>query len=464
MFVPITGGALAQQPTNQWEAPDRISITGNFSRFNSLVADSSGNLHAIWSEDSELSKESIRLDSIYYTTMDKSMWGNPIDIFAAHPGSTVEVMRLRIDERGYLHAMWISDTLFYAKVHVSEAMNVRAWQVTNLGEHVFGADMVLGDRGEEINIVYIIQRESVQHIRSFDGGVIWSSAVTVWKSTPDESAYDIRIEKNQDNILHAAWDIQTAARNWDPDRIMYARSIDGGKTWVDLHEVQEPSGQVSIGFDQEGGVHIFWNNPVWDDQGRLHILSRDGGGTWSQVKRIFPGFSGLAKWPVMAQDSTGTLHLVFAANSPSFSDPRIFHTIWLGDHWAEPEFVRYDFQRTEGPSLAISEGNQLHVLWFSYTAEDYGIWHTNTIIESPVTEFHSVPTLIVDAVQTKTTIPTTDPRSNQTTGTTPTPQKPPFAKEPVVKDHQTPLLFSIVVGILPVLVLVAVIIAFRTRS
>ena len=464
LFVLIIMGALlnarnvfAQRPEGPWSVPVRITETEGFARDNFLVVDSSGNLHAVWSESFEHPQDTSALDTIYYATWDGSQWSKPVDIFAARSGGRARAMRLRVDSLGYLHALWVSEDLLYAKVHLSEALNVSAWKINRIREQAVGADFVVDESGQQVDIAYIVERQGIYFIRSTDGGNTWSPAETVWIPKSVESAGTVRLEKAKDGTLHIAWGVETQERNWDPDRIGYARSLDGGVSWGDYQEVFEPSSQVSIGFDQNGGVHLFWNNPVRDSLGRFHMWSMDGGFTWSPVKRVFPSYEGQTKFPAMAQDGSGVLHLVFAANSPLASDPRIFHTYWQGDHWAPPEPVQRDLARTEGPSLAIRGGNELHVIWFSYTLEDFGVWYTSTKINAQATEFSPVPPPEIVATPIPIVTPTLAEENEGLSTPTPTPRIVDFNDGPLDTSSQPSPSLPVALGILPVLALIIVV-------
>ena len=131
----------AQDTFHQWESPSKITYSGNFVSQPFMVSDSGGVLHAIWSE-SVLGQNDQRPDTIYYASWDGTRWSNPMDIFATDENGRAEAQRLRIDEKGYLHALWISsdDGLVYSKSHVTQSNNYRSWNLTIIPENVHRAD------------------------------------------------------------------------------------------------------------------------------------------------------------------------------------------------------------------------------------------------------------------------------------------------------------------------------------
>ena len=386
--------AHAQDTIHQWESPTKITNSGNFAPQPFMVSDSSGVLHAIWSEG-VLVQNDQRTDTIYYASWDGNRWSRPLDIYAVPEGGRAVSTRIRIDQHGYLHAMWVSniDGLVYAKKHISQSNDFRSWKMTFFPESAWVGDLAISPDGNKIFIIYSQDQSGLYLIRSLDDGNNWSSPINIWESTEGNDTIDrSRIEMSKDGILHVAWDVMTAERQWNPDSVGYARSLDDGSTWQDYKIIQEPSSQVSIGFDEDGAMHLFWNNTATDPNGRFHMLSRDNGFTWSPMERIFIGYRGLTKLGAFAQDGDGILHLIFAANPPDQGTPSIFHTYWDKTYWHEPELISGDLIKTEGPAVAIIAGKNIHALWFTYEQNDWGIWHTWTTIQASSLELQTIPT------------------------------------------------------------------------
>jgi len=398
-----------------WSAPIRVSEPGGFAYSPFVVADEAGNLHAVWSEnDTDPSEEDLQLETVYYARKDDTGWTTPIDIFIAPTGGQARVNRLRIDRAGRLHMLWSqAPYMVYATALAGNAASARAWQARSIAESVTYADLAVSS-DDVLHIVYILDRQGIYYIQSQDNGAHWSSPTTIWR-TPDteHSSGSVRIEVGEDGVIHVAWGISGNDHGWKPMGIAYARSVDSGQTWEQTLTVMEGDNLPNIGFDQQGGVHLVWDNPAGSILGRGHAWSTDNGKTWQRVERIFPGYRGQTLWPVIARDSAGTLHLVFAANSPKSGESQVFHSMWSGNTWTEPKVISGNLFGGESPSLAISEGNRLNVMWFSYRSQDYGIWYTAAEANAPSIAPRPLPTAatVVLPSPKDTSSPTPSPAS-----------------------------------------------------
>jgi hypothetical protein len=369
----------------EWANPIKISNNNKFAYTPFLVSDSAGNLHVVWSQnDQELKEEDLDLDTIYYATNSYGDWSLPVDIFVAKDNGQARVTRLRIDQNDRLHVLWVGrPNILYANAYVLEAGNLKSWKTISIAENAYFSDLAISLDGT-LHIVYILDRDGIYYTHSSDEGQEWSIPNKIWQAPDYEhSSGSVRIEVDENDIIHVAWGITAGSNNWNPIGIVYARSEDKGETWNTTLEVMEGDNLPNIGFDGSGGVHVVWDNPAGTNVGRGHAWSQDSGKTWKTIERIFPGYRGQTLWPVMASDSAGTLHLITAANSPESGESQIFHSIWETDKWLEPQLVSKDHFGGEGPSIAVSEGNLLNLVWFSYHPDEYSIWYSRAQSEAP---------------------------------------------------------------------------------
>jgi hypothetical protein len=136
--------------------------------------------------------------------------------------------------------------------------------------------------------------------RSTNGGLTWSAPRIISDATTGEfqvqGAYPM---VTADGILHITWvDFQT-------NQVRYVRSTDHGATFsdpVDIATANEPpsplpnanyrtallpQGAVDTGYSQyQGSLYVAWNDYRNDDTDIYLTISRDGGDTWSQERRV----------------------------------------------------------------------------------------------------------------------------------------------------------------------------------
>lgn len=461
-FVRGTPGFVLQaqsEPQLEWSDPIRVSQSGNWAHAPFIVADPEGTLHLVWSESVEQPTNILNSDTIFYASNSNGVWTAPNDIFAAPDGGQAIVNRLRSDRSGYLHILWVSRPgIVYAMAPPGQAGSARMWLSNRLAENAWIADFALAPDGT-VHLVYILDRQGIYYTQSVDNGKHWLPPVAVW-FTPDtnHSGTGVRIEMGGDGTLHVAWGVSAAAKSWNPTGIAYARSTDNGVTWTTTLDVQEGDNFPNIGIDSLGGIHLVWDNPADTTVGRGHAWSTDGGETWHIVERVFAGYRGSTLWPVMAQDSAGTLHLVFSANGPTAGSPQVWHSVWQNDRWGAPDLITPDMYGGEGPSMAISEGNRLHAVWFSYIPKEYGIWYATA--QSPAPWIPPQPIL---AASPTPTVPPTD-----TPAPTPSVTQETLAAAPDRDRVQTepvqvrPPWWPVGVAIVPVLLLILLVSVSRT--
>lgn len=454
--------AMAQGPkVTKWSAPTRISQSGNFAYLPFIVADQSGTLHVVWSESVADPLNELALDTIFYATRRGYEWSKPIDIFAVSEPATAVVNRLRLDRSGVLTLLWVDRAghIVLAIAPSTDAGSARAWKAVQVSEPAWLADFAFGRDGA-VHLVYVLDRQGIFYAQSGDGGATWSVTSTVWNMPTDQySSGSVRIEVGPDGTIHVAWGLTAASMRWNPVGVLYARSTDNGRNWETTLNVQEGDNLPSIGFDAQANLHLVWNNPAASMMGRGHAWSTDSGVTWKGPERIFPGYRGQTMWPAMAQDSAGTLHLITCANPPTAGVSQTFHTEWQGESWSGPQAISGEFYGGEGPSVAVSGGNQLHVVWFSYGghvgSSQYGIYYAMGQGPAPSVSFQPKAELLPTA--------TASPSVPTPTAVSPSPTRP-IVSSSVVKmqmvdgsflTHSAELAF--LAGLVPVMLLIAVV-------
>lgn len=146
------------------------------------------------------------------------------------------------------------------------------------------------------------EREHRSHvIYSDDGGVTWTLGGIVAQAGGNESSV---VElKNGDLVLN----MRNKNRDLHKCRA-WAVSKDGGQTWSEMRyeeQLEEPRCQANIlnyhaAWDRPGKVLLF-SNPA-DADGRVNMTikkSADGGRTWQEAVRVFPGHSAYSDMAVL---------------------------------------------------------------------------------------------------------------------------------------------------------------------
>jgi hypothetical protein len=304
--------------------------------------------------------------------------------------------------------------------------------------------------------------------RSTDGGITWTAPINLSRLT-EAGAYRVQIKVDAQDTVHVSWD-----EGWDqqslegePREGAYRFSKDGGKTWspqITFSYPDSTNAQIAIGSDNQGSVLAVWQATSRNEL--FYTWSEDGGISWSPPG-VIPGIFARAYNDTffdayeMETDSAGNIHLVAVGRSrlPESSTDviplRIYHLTWDGTSWLEPETLAV-YTPNQGypeyPRLAISEGNQLHVVWFT-RGEQFGVWYSSTQTDAP----HQTPVPI--NTPTPTPLPTSTPIPPPTATPLPTPEV--SSADPPEGLYTESRVVRLAMAISPMFILVIIIAIFK---
>lgn len=181
----------------------------------------------------------------------------------------------------------------------------------------------------------------------------------------------------------------------DANLLYYLRSDDNGGAWTEPFLVTpEPDfGEINVATFGEDVVHLVWNGRA-GRHGRYHRWSTDGGQTWRDIAEIIApapinpiGNGGLTGFPALAVDNTGRLHMVTTANQGNF------YLNWQNNNWSTSTLISTGLTgrgvtgrsgSLEQPSIALSEGNRLHVVFHDGFER---IWYMGAVTDA----LHEMP-------------------------------------------------------------------------
>jgi hypothetical protein len=358
----------------------------------------------------------------------------------------------------------------YARAPACCADNPRNWsQPESLGSPVLATTALVADEQGHLHAAFASQEtQGIVYRRSDDGGNTWPVLVDLpgGLRLSDEYAVYPRLAVDGRGRVHAVWTVEP----WPGRAVMYARSDDGGGTWsepemIDLstrEEYEEGYGPLLIDVEAYGEdeIHLIWEGAPTIE--RTHIWSSDGGGTWSDMRPLFPEVSrvGRAGWNDMAVDSAGMLH---AVSVRAVGPP--LHAMWNGILWSSTDEIVTTGPATSGTEylrMAISRGNTLHVVWTrKVIGEVFTVWYARG--QAPVPELPGKPLPTLWPILTPTPILATPTFEALTLLPTRTAD---FETGTTSKSSQlvnSPA-SAVVAGIIPtVLIIVAVVVGLKIR-
>lgn len=457
-LIPAQKAALGQvlpptpTPTaagGTWSEPMAFDRTGWFP---DIAADASGRIHVAWSNSLIYSVGNAALregyDIVLYSTSadDGITWSTINEVAALKQGvvGSVEVTRpsMAVSQAGVLHMSFRDMNVHYSNASAQVAGDAQYWTKVQQVTTFMGYFSKVGvDSQGRVHMFFTENVSSSDCLSCYhlfyrysdDGGETWSNEADISVLPTGVGKPNILIDR-QDNI-HVVWESGrggTLGTVSDPTSVLYAVSYNRGESWSQPltvgGDVTERSRNVTIGQDGSGNIIIVW----WGlpDDLVFYQVSADNGLSWNKPTQIpnvwgiwFAYTSRLDTYS-MATDSAGNLHLVMVGRTAAAETTmRLLHLVWNGTTWSFPEpIVSYQGDAPEWPRIAISNGNQLNVVWFvrgedfiwNAAGDAYKIWYSKKTVNAPFVapvEFPEpvLPTMVMRAtpvvIDTPTPIP-----------------------------------------------------------
>lgn len=383
LILGMSSSSIVNAQTGGWDQPVNISATAGYSTYPSIVVDGAGNVHVVWCEADD-PEEPTFCNAIYYAFFDGQAWSQPVDIVIAGITERVNTPVLAIDAAGVLHMTWVGafgDRVMYSQAYAPLASSGRHWllpmSVSPSASTTSDPDIAVSPDGT-VHIVFAVQygqNSGIFHTSSFDGET-WTSPVPIYGN--DSAAMIVaqpRLAVDSGNGLHVSWAEANYPETYPPIGLRYARSLDGGKSWEEMHSITGPYNWVGIHAPNASEIHLVWSGTS-TDRHKFHSWSSDRGVSWSRpVETLEVG--GQQGWAALASDAVGRVHLFQVAGS---LDESLKYQVWSSGSWSLP--VTLLTRLPEAPNhpynadLAVGLGNQLHGLTtqFLETPAGSGYW------------------------------------------------------------------------------------------
>lgn len=385
--VPVRGQAKVEPV--RWDEPIQLSNPAYLAWAPVIVADVSGQVHVMWSQtmlDVPVPGEG---DTIFYTRSDGTQWIEPVDVLVSSRSRGAEFPDIVIDGAGVLHAVWGTggrdSELMYAHAPVCCADDPHQWSAPlSLGSPVNLTTALVVDNLGRLHAAFAsVETGGIVYRRSDDGGLTWPVWVDILGgivADDDQSAYP-RLTVDASGRVHLVWSVLP----WSGQRVMYARSDDGGDHWLapriiddaGSERYEESYGPIFIDIEAHGAatLHLIWDGAPTVE--RNHLWSYDAGESWLGPDILFPELTivGRQGWNDMVVDSNGTLHAVCLGKNPRYDS-------WPGD--PSQSTIIGDMHSAEFMRLALGLNNHLHAVWMDHESpEHHTVWYVHGMTSAP---------------------------------------------------------------------------------
>ncbi len=404
-----------------------------------MIADRSGNLHAMWSESTGTQNDT----ALVAASRINGRWSLPAKVLRSPSSAGVtanqaEQPTLAIDAGQKVHAAWTSGlfgSLYYSWAPVSDVGSAQRWAeplpLITPGTIASKPDLAVNPASSDIYLIYTIpynEGRGVYVLRSSDGGGTWLTPTLVFDATAAQwpgvdkarLVYD-----SASQVLHAAWLRTTLPGTTGSQALYYARSSDQGQTWSKPQLIVE--GQVDwprLAIINTGQVYLAWNlapgqsaatlsgsNTVWGQ------LSADGGEEWFAPSAVFE--SSEISGPIgLYGNSAGALYIAAVGRDASNQSALLFAE-WGGQAWRGRESVPLGQGPAAGNAAALAgTSGQLEALlklqiWNNAGMPSFEVTNTGrpvaTTAATPAPTFTPVPTVTPTATPLPTATATPRP-------------------------------------------------------
>jgi hypothetical protein len=472
----LAAGKQALAQGGGWSEPVMLSTNTESSWWPDVAVDDHGHAYAVWNSGREQG------DLLMYSAWDGQKWSEPKDIVLTAEGGITIRPAIAVGKDNTLHVTYRerSMAIYYTQSPASSAENAASWVIHHRlsgSQAAYYSDIAVDSKGH----IHVVWSEQVMledntdcpgcsdifYRHSTDGGKTWSAPENLSNSNFGSVKPQIRIDRHDG--IHVVWE---EGEDWYvyegyPVASAYIHSLDGS-TWSEPTFFSSAWGapqQITLGLGGENELVVVWRVPY--NNSLYYQRSTDNGVSWS-VPSIIPGVV-VKSWGQMsldsydaATDSGGNVHVVVLGSlSPSEESLSVFHLVWNGTTWSSPARVFASLDPPEWPRIAIGGGNRIYVTWFTRDREhiwdsenqQYQVWCASSQSASPA----QTP---VPSISTPT--PTVTPLATATPTATPYPTLAPGGTGlPDGLYTESDDLLRLFIGIAPVLILIAIILAIK---
>jgi len=220
--------------------------------------------------------------------------------------------------------------------------------------------------------------EQIRYSKSSDGGVTWANPITIGVyTTRAQSVPSIAVDGN--NNMYVVWHGGNSGAG-ATNQIRFSKSTDGGTTWSAPVNITTSIGGTyylqqypSIAIDNSNNLYVVWNGRYsGSSPGSLYHIrfskSTDGGTTWSapiNISTLTTAYDQLN--PCIALDNADNLRVVWYGRAvAAIAQTQIRYTASTngGATWSAPYNISRNIAYNQQyPSIAVDNGNNIHVVW-----------------------------------------------------------------------------------------------------
>jgi hypothetical protein len=326
-------------------------------------------------------------------------WSPPAIVIGK--GAPIRLFGAAIDHLGWVHLLAQGSyrgRIEHHRVYVADIYHRKAWyRPTIVSEDSALRATIIAAPDGSLHVLSAGSNHHLWYVRSDDLGRNWTQPLRLTQHDDRKEACDFpNLAVDGRGRIHAVWNQAHLPSGWPPSGVYYSRSLDGGASWSPSQKLAgDDHALINVATRGDDEVHLVWGSTLRIGT-RMHQWSQDGGETWTAAQAI-PNLDsgGITGPPGVGFDSAGHLHVVTSVNGPKDIE-RIFHMVWDGAAWSQPEFVSDGTQATDSvefPALTIAEGNRVYA---AYEGDYRSVWVSEHRAAAPALAPQPLPPLGLD--------------------------------------------------------------------
>lgn len=326
-----------------WKKP--IELSTGLQDFTNpiIIADSSGKMHAFWTQVNPNLGTNPQYASLFYARWDGQIWSTPLEVISSQDGDIINPS-IVIDSADVLYATWTvqqTGIAYFSKVNANRAANAPEWiqpvAITSDNE-IAASPKIIVDRTGLISIIYAVpvnENRGIYQIQSSDNGGTWSAPIKIFDGLQAgwEQVGMPHVTRGLDGQLHVIWSRIPFGLSGEAQSLFYSRSADGGKTWSPPESVVDTiidwSNIVAISNNE---IHRYWLENQDGSRVLWYESSKDNGINWSRPASV--SYFGSSLSSVALTLDPGLNPFLFQITQDSFGKVILNDWQWISDNWS----------------------------------------------------------------------------------------------------------------------------------
>lgn len=278
------------------------------------------------------------------------------------------------DSSNNIHIVWSDNTpgnweIFYKK-STDQGTSWATQRLTNTWRHSHNPAIAV-DSSDHIHVVWNDNspgQNEIHHMKSTDHGIHWTMKRLTYNSGSSESA---AIAVDTINSIYVVWQDETPGNN----EIYLRKSSNGGVSWEGTKRLTWTAGSSeapAVTVDDDGNIHIVWQDDTPGNDEIYHKISTNGGSTW-QTKRL-TYTSSYSLDPAIAGDPSGGIHVTWTDYPPGGYEIHYKRSTDEGSTWTTKRLT-WSPDSSHGSSVATDSSGYIHVAWYDNSPGNYEIFY-----------------------------------------------------------------------------------------